>query len=56
MKTTINGYKLNHNGKPILSLSAGQKLESKYRGHSFKENGCYYFYEGRRGQGYLYNE
>lgn len=54
MKTTTNGYKLNKNGKPILSLSPNEIFSTDYKGNLYKENGTYYYYVGKRGTGFIY--
>lgn len=43
MKKTINSYRLNRNGKPILD-EQGYKRHLTYQGASYQENGTYYFF------------
>lgn len=54
MKTTKTGYRFNKNGKPILSLPNHHKLIDEYKGQSFKEEGLYWFYVRKQGNGFVY--
>lgn len=54
LKRTKSGYPLNKNGKPILSLPEGAIVKYTYNGVFIKENGTYYYYEGKRGEKYIY--
>lgn len=55
MKTTINNYPLNKNGKPILSPLSNEIQTDEYRGQSYKENGSYLLYVGKRGTKHIYS-
>jgi len=48
-----NGFRLNKNGKPILS-EQGEIMHDNYKGSSYKENGVYYFFLRTKGGKFIY--
>jgi hypothetical protein len=55
MKTTVNGYRLNRNGKVITSTE-GEVVKDKFLGSSFKENGTYFFYCRKQSGKFIYTQ
>lgn len=43
MKRNIKGFRLNRNGKPIIT-EQGEVYHDDYKGASYKDNGMYYFF------------
>ena len=54
MRTTVNNFRLNRNGKVILS-SLGEIQKSEFLGQLFKENGTYFFYSRKQNGKFIYN-
>jgi len=55
MKTTINGFPINKNGKVINQLK-GETIKPTYLGISFKEQGTYLFFKRKQGNNFVYSE
>jgi len=53
VRTSVNGFRLNRNGKAILT-DVGEKVKNKYEGELFKENGVYYYFDRKRGDKFIY--
>ena len=53
IKKTVNGFRLNRNGKAILN-DVGEKVKNKYECELFKENGVYYYFDRKRGDKFIY--
>jgi hypothetical protein len=50
----MNGFRLNKNGKPIL-LELNDITSSNFKGHSYKENGEYFFFKRKLNSKFIYS-
>lgn len=55
MKTTINGYPINNNGK-ILTTLTNEVVRAEFLGKTIKQNGCYLYFRFKRNGQYIYTE
>ncbi len=54
MKTTVNGYRLNRNGKAILGVEKEAIVKETFVGESLKSFGTYYFFNRKQGDSFIY--
>lgn len=55
MKTTVNGYPINKNGKPITQLT-DEVVRAEFQGEVIKQNGTYLYFRFKRKGMYIYSE
>lgn len=55
MKTTINNYPINKNGK-VLTTITNEVKRTEYLGETIKENGTYLYFRFKRDGFYIYSE
>lgn len=55
MKTTINGYPINRNGK-VLTTLLNEVKRAEFQGETIKQNGTYLYFRFKRQGFYIYSE
>jgi len=55
MKTTVNGYPINKNGK-VLNTVTNEVKRVEFQGQTIKQNGTYLYFRFKRDGFYIYSE
>ena len=55
MKTTINGYPINRNGK-VLTTLLNEVKRAEFQGETIKQHGTYLYFRFKRQGFYIYSE